>query len=280
MSFPNEFLSNDHIYHGFYRCIVEQNGYDKDANGDSKVEDPEKRSRVQVRILGLHSFDSKDKLKIKYLPWAEICFPLLLGGFGKDKTGIYSIPQINSWCYCFLLNGNSNLPVIIGSFLGQNDLKDFDIKSQYTTKIVTRSKAVIEVNDNINDDVDKLATEIKITTKGEQEVIISDEKDKERIELKTKDDFHLLLNNKDKLIELKTSDGHGITIDDDNKEIKIIDANDNSVTFDDNGIIVEDKSSNKIEMTSSGMKLTDKNSNVIEMSSSKVVINSNFEIDQ
>lgn len=267
MSEAGNFSEADHFFSGNYRALVENNGYDKDINGDSAVEDPEKLYRVQVRILGVHDFDSKTKIKTKYLPWASLILPVGFGGFGKDKTGTFYLPQCGSWVWVFFENCNVNKPVVQGVFIGKKDLDDFNIKSQYTTKIVTRSKAIIEVNDNINDDKDKLATQIKIITKGEQTLIISDEKDKERIELKTKDDYHLLLNNKDRLIELQTKDGNGITIDDDNKEIKILDANDNSIELTDGKIVIDNTDSS---ITMDGTKITlDDGTGTLEMDSGK-----------
>lgn len=72
----NAFGKEEYDFPGNYRAIVEDN------------EDPLDIGRVRVRILGIHSLDTKET-PVSHLPWAEPCLAMFYSG-GKNldnKTG-------------------------------------------------------------------------------------------------------------------------------------------------------------------------------------------------
>lgn len=61
--------------------------------------DPKGIKRVQVRVLGVHSFDEKD-VPLECLPWAEPAIPITVGkvdgGYGK-----HDVPDVDDWVWVF-----------------------------------------------------------------------------------------------------------------------------------------------------------------------------------
>jgi len=134
----------------FYRGIIEDNN------------SPKKDGRVRVRIIGLHSEDTK-LVKTSDLPWAETVESLHFG-FGSGK-GVTSIPKTGTWVFLFLENDNPNKPVIFGAVSGKftepsdfylpikEELNKYDINKlaleHYAEKhvIETASGHTIEIDD-------------------------------------------------------------------------------------------------------------------------------------
>ena len=83
-----------------YRGVVENNV------------DPLKRSRVQVRILGIHTHELS--LNTDSLPWAEKASST--GSF--QGIGLTSVPQNGSWVWLFFENGNIQRPVYFAISVG------------------------------------------------------------------------------------------------------------------------------------------------------------------
>jgi len=225
---------NDHYYTGFYKARVDNNGYGKDYYGDDAIKDEFNRNRLQVRVLGIMSFDKNEAdinyIPIKALPWADQSAPLI-GGYSKNNSGAYVLPDVGSWLYVFFENGNVNKPVYFGTVIGNNDLKD---ENQHLYKITTKSGTIIEINDDVNEDDNNKASEIKITTLKDTQLIISDKDDKEQILLKVKEQ-QLLLDYEKVILQ----DG----------------VNDNILTMDDNGVKIENKNKNKITMDNKGIEV-------------------------
>lgn len=92
----------------FYTGIVE----DRD--------DPEKRGRVKVRIVGLHNFNGNE-VTIESLPWAEPVLSLSM------SPNIY-VPKIGYWVHLFLQNNDPNYPVYFGMSSGEK-LVDFAVEA-------------------------------------------------------------------------------------------------------------------------------------------------------
>lgn len=140
---------NNSSFFGMYRALVVNNGIDstfKDYAADS-----EKRGRVQVRVLGIHSSnnktDSPDGIANSELPWAEPAGSLL-GGFvegSKGKSGIFTIPDNGAWVWVFFDNGDHQKPVYFASIPGNNDIADKDAKG--ITTIRTKSGNTITMDD-------------------------------------------------------------------------------------------------------------------------------------
>jgi len=80
-------------YSGFYR------GYVVDNN------DPDKKGRVKVRIHPCF-----DGVEAEYLPWATLATPLVIGS--GAAVGNFSLPQNDTWVWCFFETGDFNQPVI------------------------------------------------------------------------------------------------------------------------------------------------------------------------
>ena len=223
---------NDQYFSGFYKARVDNNGYDINYIGEDSVKDEFNRNRVQLRILGLHSFDMTEKdvnyIPIKVLPWGEQSGSLF-GGFGNDESGDYVLPSVGSWVWIFFENGNANKPVYFGTVIGN---KDLDETNSYIFNRKTKSGTKIKINDNVNDDVENKAIKITIETSKGTSIIIDDTDDKEIIEFKTKDGQTLSLDN--------TKDNEQILIKDT--------VNENEIKMDKNGIIIKDKKG-EIEMS-------------------------------
>lgn len=156
-------------FNGIYIAKVENNGLpDTDANKEIYKEDTEKRGRVQVRVLGIHTNSTdvniKEGIPIIDLPWAEQCGSLIGGGFGSSGAGLISVPENGSHVYVFFLAGDITAPVYFGTVIGSSDYGSDTAKD----KIILRTK-----------------TGHKIT--------IDDTKDKEQILLEHKDGMAVVL---------------------------------------------------------------------------------------
>ena len=83
-----------------FRGVVENN------------KDPEKRGRVQVRVLGEDTMDL-EKVPTTDLVWAEVMMPATWGGI--SGVGISSVLLQGTWVWLFYEDpGNKSLPVVLG----------------------------------------------------------------------------------------------------------------------------------------------------------------------
>lgn len=96
----------------FYRAVVENNN------------DGGKAGKVQVRIMGIHSENSKDGGDNKghptaNLPWAEVMGTTAQHG-GMSGIGISTVPLQGTWVWVFFDAGNFTKPVIVGIITGSS----------------------------------------------------------------------------------------------------------------------------------------------------------------
>ena len=237
-----------HLYHGFYRDIVV-----------NIKEDPDKRDRIQIRILGVHSqidadSDKGDGIKDDDLPWAEQAGPIF-GGFSNDndnKSGKSSLPSVGSWLWCFFDNGNFMRPVYFASVQAKDDFTDIDSDEpdEITTQL-TKSGHKFTINDKADEE------KYQIVTQGENTLLLDDTKDNAKIELLAKSESKITIDDK--------SNSENITI--------LEATNTNSIVMDSSGIEIEDTNNNILTMDSDGNNLEDLPGNKIATTASNIEIN-------
>lgn len=208
---------NTQFFNGFYIGKVEENN------------DEEKRGRVQVRVVGIHTDEVSDDptvdgIPIEHLPWAEQCAPIF-GGFSEKKAGIQTVPEIGSYVYVFFLNDDHNKPVYFGSVVGSNDLNYID-----------------------DDNPDDIST---IQTKSGHKLTINDKEDEESIILEEMNGNIVTINSDGILIE--EANGNTITMDENGYILE--DTNKNKITTSSDGVEIEDLQANKLISNSDGLKL-------------------------
>lgn len=86
-------------------------------------QDDEYRSRVKVRIFGIHSQDTI-KIPTTALPWAEVQGSTAFGLIGG--VGVSSILQNGTWVYVDFIGGDIECPIVTGTVCGINiEKKDY-----------------------------------------------------------------------------------------------------------------------------------------------------------
>jgi hypothetical protein len=150
---------------GCYRARVENNGRDKDFEGNDPVSDPENRFKVQVRVYGVHTFNSGDKqfteqpdnntddiIPIKHLPWAEQCTPLLFNVPKSTYGGIFTAPVVGSWVWVFFEQGDPMSPIYFGGMMSNDTIPDILNLKPDRTRIETKAGHIIEIDDTVDSD--------------------------------------------------------------------------------------------------------------------------------
>ena len=249
---------NNQFYYGMYRARVENNGYDKNFLDEDAESDPDdiNRNRIQVRILGLHPFEENeqdiDYIPLKCLPWAEQAGDLF-GGFGRTGSGVYKLPEVESWVWIFFDNGNYQKPVYFASIPGNEDLED---ENQYLYKVTTRSGATISINDNINDDEDDLGVLVEIETLKGNKLTLDETKDKNKFKYES--------GVTESYLQIDDTDGEeNITIEDK--------TNDNKIELKSDELTITQGDKNTIELKGSDLNIVN-DTNEINMESGKTTI--------
>ena len=158
--------------------------------------DPDQLGRYQVRIFGLVD-GNKSGFGVSNnadLPWAEAVGSTAFGNIGR--VGVSSIMHQGTWVWIMLMNDDPNIPVIIGTVLG-NSKKDQDgfgdpdgkfpqqegsdlgpisgDKYNYNQAIKTQSGHLIEIDDSSGDERihihHKTGTDILIDHEGNIKVL-------------------------------------------------------------------------------------------------------------
>jgi hypothetical protein len=235
---------NNQFFNGFYRGLVENNGFDTDINGNNAVPDPllsEKGDgRVQVRVVGIHSFNKEvretefatDAIPTEHLAWAEQASSIF-GSFNPtNKAGISQVPEVGSYVWLFFENGNHNKPVYFASVVGVGDF-DSDFSNE-TTIITTKGGHKITIVDTKEDDDGKLQTKLTCETAGGHTFELSDEEDSESITLKHSPSESEVLIDEDGSIWLKTAED-----DDGNESAIIISKEDNEIILSSESIFID-----------------------------------------
>ena len=221
------------VVHGFYRAKVVNNGFgdgaiaEADAENNKTNKDTGIRGRIQVRVLGLHSFnttnDLNDGIPDANLPWAEQAGSMFGGGFGPSKGGISLVPEVGAWVWVFFENGNVNKPIYFASVIGDND-RDTDGTSDVTV-IKTKSGHKITITDTDGEE------KIEILSKGQNKLLLDDTSGTENV-------------------TLISSSGSGIIVDEAEPSVSFIDGNNTqSIKQDANGITVTASSSGEVTIT-------------------------------
>jgi len=93
------------------------------------IDDPKKRNRVRVRILGLIDDETPDL----ECPWAEQGTPIFNGT--KETSGISSVPRLGSFVYIQFLYGDPSKPVYLGYVRGDQDSSELQKNDDLTNTI-------------------------------------------------------------------------------------------------------------------------------------------------
>jgi hypothetical protein len=159
---------------GCYRARVENNGLEKNFEGKDLVQDPEGRLRVQVRVLGVHTFNSGDKqlidqpdnndddiIPLKHLPWAEQCTGLFVNpnvtissdGTMSGAGGVFTVPAVGAWVWVFFEQGDPMSPIYFGGMLNYQQANNASVNIfPDRTTIVTKAGHQITVDDSVDKD--------------------------------------------------------------------------------------------------------------------------------
>ncbi|PKM76306.1 MAG: phage tail protein [Firmicutes bacterium HGW-Firmicutes-15] len=173
----------------------------------TNINDPEKIGRVKVKFLLRESEQESD--------WIRIASPM-----AGPERGFYFLPEVNDEVLLAFHQGNVEEPFIIGALWNSQD-KPPEANPYADGKVNVR----------------------KIKTSGGNEIIFTDEKSKEKVEIHTPKGKKILFDDENKKIELK---------DDNGKNTVTIDTSSNSITIQaDSKVTIKVKSCN-IEVDGSG----------------------------
>ena len=183
------------------------------------IKDPDNLGRVKCEVIT----GDKDVAKTE---WAYVATP-----FGGNKNGIFFHPHVGNVVLLAFEDGDIHSPFVIGSLWWKNK----DIACEPPVQLTGENE--------------KNVTYL-ITTPQGNSITLSDEENKELVEIKTKAGSMLSLDDGGKKIELKDVSGKtGITIDTENSAISIkcdkfeLDVQGNKLTIDSSGAKLECKPS-------------------------------------
>jgi len=127
-------------------------------------DDPEKRARVQVRIVQVHGdgLDPSQTVASDRLPWAEPCFPM--SGFADG--GVYFVPPVPSTLWCAFENGDPHRPVYLGGWW-KNDEPPAEVTDPDEQRVIKTPAGHVLLFDDAPDGIIRLSHE-----DGDREIIL------------------------------------------------------------------------------------------------------------
>lgn len=125
------------------------------------LDDPERRNRVQVRLLAFDDVDTQDAPM-----WARVVAP-----FAGSDRGAFFVPDVDDEVLVVFMNGDARFPLILGGLWNGNAQPPADIESGGTNRykrIKSKNGIVITLDDQQGQET------LKLETPGGQKVTLQD----------------------------------------------------------------------------------------------------------
>jgi hypothetical protein len=239
-------IENFRKYYGFYRGSV------------TRTDDPEKRGRIQAKVLQVgHS----DTLNV----WIDPAFD----GAGLDR-GSFSPPEVGDSVRVAFEHGRPDKPVLyLGGWFGISELPpEFVYTEGVKVTNVTGTRAVPERRGFVsrkghrlvfNDELDKESVEISWhQPDAADEALAADKRgDRSKTADRSQGKTSTVLFNSDGDIILTNANGSRIQLGSKDKNIVIQDENKNVITIDKNGVLLDSTATKKIVLKVAQVELAD-----------------------
>jgi uncharacterized protein involved in type VI secretion and phage assembly len=124
------------------------------------LDDPESRSRVQVRVMNFDGSDGHDGPV-----WARVACP-----FAGSDRGAFLLPDVGDEVFVIYVNGDPRLPVIVGGLWNGSSEPPETISGGRNRKKVIRSKNGVKITMDDQDGQEQFIVE----TPGAQKITLKD----------------------------------------------------------------------------------------------------------
>jgi len=172
-------------------------------------DDPEKRARVQVRIVQVHGTGvNEGEVSADLLPWAEPCFPM--SGFADG--GMVHVPPVGATVWCAFENGDPHRPVYLGGWWKTGELPS-EVTDPDKQRVVKTPAGHTFLLDDENDGIIRLSH-----FDGDREIILDG--NAKTTTVKNKSGQTIVLDEPTKTITV-TNDSQTVTIDGTSQTITI-----------------------------------------------------------
>ena len=190
--------------------------------------------------------DQLGRVKVRLSGWDEEVWARVASFAAGDEWGAFFLPEVEDEVLLAFAEGDISNPFVIGVLYNGKAKPAYPQDGKNFVK--------------------------SLRTKGGNEIFFNDEAGKEKVEIKTKEGFSLILDQGENgLLQLSTKGGHSILLDDKKKVAEIKTSGGLKITMDDNkkSLGITD-GSNKIVMESAG--ITIQSSSKLTLKSTQVEI--------
>jgi len=125
------------------------------------LDDPDKRNRVQVRLIAFNDADQQDAPM-----WARVVAP-----FAGSDRGMFFLPDVDDEVLVVFMNGDARFPIVLGGLWNGNASSPADIESGGTNRykrIKSKNGVVITMDDQQGQET------LQMETPGGQKVTLKD----------------------------------------------------------------------------------------------------------
>lgn len=186
-------------------------------------------------VVGLVT-DNRDKdqlgrVKVKLPGWEEEIWARVASFYAGDERGAFFLPEVEDEVLLAFAEGDISNPFVIGVLYNGKAKPAYPQDGKNFVK--------------------------SLRTKGGNEIFFNDEGGKEKVAIKTKEGFSLILDQgENKLLQLNTKGGHSLLLDDKNKVAEVKTSGGLKITMDDTkkSLGITD-GSNKIVMEAAGITI-------------------------